>query len=95
MENIFTHSIKEVDEVKPLTRYQRNKEQIKKWQTANKEKYLLNQHLHYLKTQEDPEKKARKLQQVKDRYNKLKEQKKQEGLLKPVGRPSKYQINNL
>ena len=81
--------INEPEKIKP-TLYQKQKESIYKWREANKEIYLIKQHQYFKKKMEDPEKKQKHLQQVKDNYYKKKDEEAQKGIIKKRGRPTKY-----
>jgi hypothetical protein len=75
-----------------LSKYQKQKEAILKWRNANKEKYLLKLHIYNKKLYADPEKKLKKLEQIKA-YQKKKKDQQQE--IKKRGRPSRYHDDEL
>ena len=69
-----------------INKYQKYKNSIKKWRDINHDKYLLQQHNYYKNIMNDPDKKKKRLEQLKNNKiirdaNKIK---------KKVGRPSKY-----
>ena len=74
-----------------LNKYEKQKNSIYKWREANKEKYLITQHQYNKKKYEDPEKRIANLQRIKETNKKKKEEEQQRtGIIKKVGRPSKY-----
>jgi hypothetical protein len=75
-----------------LSKYQKQKEAILKWRDANKDKYLLKLHIYNKKLYADPEKKLKKLEQIKAYQKKKREQKE---TINKVGRPSRYKDDKL
>ena len=70
-----------------------NKEAVYKWREANREKYLISQHLYQKKKYADPESKVLIIQQVKAYQEKKKNERIANGeVLRKNGRPSKYNI---
>jgi hypothetical protein len=73
------------------TKYEKQKDAIYKWREANKEAYLLKQHQYFKNKMENPEHKRANLERIKEINKKLKEEEQQRtGIIRKVGRPSKY-----
>ena len=58
---------------------------------SQQRKYLITQHQYNKKKYEDPEKRIENLQRIKEAHKKKKDEEQQRtGIIKKVGRPSKY-----
>ena len=88
LKNITT--LNEYLEQKNKTKYEKQKDAIYKWRESNKEAYLLKQHQYFKNKLSNEEFRKANLQRIKDKNKKLKEELEKQGIIKKVGRPSKY-----
>lgn len=93
---LLRHNYEDIEEYinkNLLNKYERQKDAIYKWREANKENYLIKQHQYHKKKFEDPEKRIANLKKIKERNKQKREEEQQRtGIIKKVGRPSKYNI---